>query len=144
MSGYVSAKRRLFEMQSADQVAIIGIDDENGRTIASSLRQRVIPISVEGGVPGGVFVEDGILYDAMEGEPVAKGSLENCGSLKGTHNHQNAAAVYAAAIVLGLDSSKIISAFESFPGLHHRLQPVGRKDHVLYVNDSKASNTGAA
>ena len=144
MSGYVSAKRRLFEMQGANQVAVIGIDDENGRAFASSLKQRVIPISVLGRVACGVFVEEGILYDAIDGAPSKKGSLGKCNSLRGIHNHQNAAAVYAAASVLGLEGPEILSAFLSFPGLAHRLQPITTINNVHYVNDSKASNTGAA
>ena len=33
---------------------------------------------------------------------------------------------------------------ESFPGLAHRMEVVGRRGRVLFVNDSKATNADAA
>ncbi|MCK5576186.1 MAG: UDP-N-acetylmuramoyl-L-alanine--D-glutamate ligase, partial [Sphingomonadales bacterium] len=42
MEGYVNAKRRLFEMQKMDAVAVIGVDDDYGRSIAAGLPQRAV------------------------------------------------------------------------------------------------------
>ena len=146
MQGYVQSKSRLFDMQNDDQVAIVGVDDVYGMDLAYNLTQRVVPISVERELPIGVYVLGAKLYDAMEGDGKPKfiGSLAGCQALKGDHNGQNAAAVYAAARLLGLSSDEILEGFESFPGLRHRLQVVGEKDGVLYIDDSKASNTDAA
>lgn len=144
MDGYVASKTRLFEMQSSEQVAIIGVDDVYGEGIAKSLSQKVIPISIEKPVADGVYVIGGKLFDAMDGNPEMMGSLAGCRALRGDHNGQNAAAVYAACRLLGLSSAEIFEAFESFPGLRHRLQVVAEKDGVLYIDDSKASNTDAA
>jgi UDP-N-acetylmuramoylalanine--D-glutamate ligase len=38
----------------------------------------------------------------------------------------------------------IARAFETFPGLAHRMEEVGRRGAVLFVNDSKATNADAA
>ena len=144
MAGYVASKTKLFEMQASDQVAIIGVDDIYGQEIAKNLSQRVIPISAEKEVEGGVYVLAGKLYDAMNGPAEMMGSLARCRALKGDHNGQNAAAVYAAGRLLGLTPDEILDGFESFAGLRHRLQVVAEKNGVLFVDDSKASNTGAA
>ena len=48
------------------------------------------------------------------------------------------------ACKVGLDLGEIQSGLESFPGLAHRMEQVGRKDRVLFVNDSKATNADAA
>jgi UDP-N-acetylmuramoylalanine--D-glutamate ligase len=60
--------------------------------------------------------------------------------LRGAHNAQNAACAVAACVALGLDLPTIQKGLADFPGLAHRMQPVGRKGRVLFVNDSKATN----
>src|SRR5262249_45038076 len=70
--------------------------------------------------------------------------LGGVGSLRGLHNAQNAACAAAAALALGLDPAAIESGLRSFPGLAHRMEQVGRRGAVLFVNDSKASNADSA
>ena len=64
--------------------------------------------------------------------------------LPGEHNHQNAAAAYAATRALGLAPREIERAFHSFQGLPHRSQTVAETNGVRWVNDSKATNVDAA
>ena len=64
--------------------------------------------------------------------------------IPGAHNRENAAAATAAARALGVEDSRIAQALETFPGVAHRLEPVAEAGGVLYVNDSKATNTTAA
>jgi len=45
---------------------------------------------------------------------------------------------------LGVDDARISDALETFPGVAHRLEPVADANGILYVNDSKATNTAAA
>ena len=71
-------------------------------------------------------------------------TLEDIGSLRGQHNAQNALAAVAACMKVGLSLREIQSGLDSFPGLAHRMEQVGRKNHVLFVNDSKATNADAA
>jgi UDP-N-acetylmuramoylalanine--D-glutamate ligase len=56
------------------------------------------------------------------------------------HNAQNAACAAAAALALGLAPAAIQAGLKSFPGLAHRMEEVGRRGFVLFVNDSKATN----
>src|SRR5690606_1918561 len=70
--------------------------------------------------------------------------LAGIGSLRGMHNAQNAMAAVAACTVLGLDDERIRKGLRSFPGLAHRMEEVGRKGNVLFVNDSKATNADSA
>jgi UDP-N-acetylmuramoylalanine--D-glutamate ligase len=60
------------------------------------------------------------------------------------HNAQNALAALAACAALGLDDETIRKGLRSFPGLAHRMEEVGRKGRVLFVNDSKATNAESA
>ena len=50
----------------------------------------------------------------------------------------------AACVALGIDLAAIQKGLTSFPGLAHRMQQVGRKGNVLFVNDSKATNADSA
>src|SRR5690606_38576669 len=50
----------------------------------------------------------------------------------------------AACLAVGLDEAEIQAGLSSFPGLAHRMERVGRKGRVLFVNDSKATNADAA
>ncbi len=64
--------------------------------------------------------------------------------IPGAHNRENAAAATAAARALGADDETIAAGLRTFHGVAHRLEPVGERGGVRYVNDSKATNTAAA
>jgi UDP-N-acetylmuramoylalanine--D-glutamate ligase len=64
--------------------------------------------------------------------------------LRGLHNAQNAACAVAACAAIGIDLPTIQKGLVSFPGLAHRMQQIGRKGSILYVNDSKATNADSA
>src|SRR6185312_11344589 len=53
-------------------------------------------------------------------------------------------AAVAACLKVGLELGEIQKGLESFPGLAHRMEQVGRKGNVLFINDSKATNADAA
>ncbi len=64
--------------------------------------------------------------------------------IRGVHNRENAAAAAAAAALLGVPEEAVAAGLTRFPGIPHRLEPVGEAAAVRYVNDSKATNVAAA
>ena len=48
------------------------------------------------------------------------------------------------AIALGVSLEVLQNGLRSFPGLAHRMEQVGRRGNVLFVNDSKGTNADAA
>ena len=82
------------------------------------------------GLPGIEFSAD----DPLPAEPL----------IRGAHNRENAAAATAAARAAGIGEDSIAEALRTFPGIPHRLEPVGEVDGVRFVNDSKATNVAAA
>ncbi|BCG79706.1 UDP-N-acetylmuramoyl-L-alanine--D-glutamate ligase [Mesorhizobium sp. 113-3-3] len=144
MQHYASIKERLV---AGSETAIIGIDDSWCAQIAERLERagrQVIRISKRLPLTDGYFADGTNLMEAVHGRYSKVAFLEGIGSLRGQHNAQNALAAVAACLKVGLDLGEIQSGLESFPGLAHRMEQVGRKDHVLFVNDSKATNADAA
>ena len=148
MDGYQAAKMRIFQNQTDRDVAVIGFDDVITQSIAIGLSAngpaRVVQASSTYALGRGVSAVDGRLYDSNSGQAHYVGNLNDCVALPGRHNHQNAAAAYAACRAIGVDSQVIMEGLRSFPGLAHRLEMVGEIEGVRFVNDSKATNAEAA
>ena len=147
MQGYIDAKRKIFDNQTSRDWAVVGFDDLQTQSIAMSLTangpQRVAQISADYALGRGVSAIDGRLFDSLSGKAEKAGDLRQALSLPGRHNHQNAAAAFAACRALGVETNVIMEAILSFPGLPHRLETCGSKDGIRFVNDSKATNAQA-
>lgn len=144
MEHYAAIKERLV---AGSDTAIIGVDDEYCAAIADRLEQagrKVVRISVTRDLDEGLFAQGPELMRAEGGRAEPLLSLQGIGSLRGRHNAQNALAALAACAACELSLAEIKAGFESFPGLAHRMEPVARRGHVLFVNDSKATNADAA
>lgn len=152
MENYAAIKERLV---AAADVAVIGVDDDWSKGFASRRAATAQPlwrISAEGPVDGGVFAGvtaiDGVLQTRLvrveDGKPRVVANLTGIGSLRGTHNAQNAAAAFAAVSALGIPDEVIAEGFKTYPGLPHRMEEVGRRGRVIFINDSKATNADSA
>lgn len=147
MEGYVRAKLKIFANQRPGDAAVVAVDDDHTRRIADELearkQQRVVRVSAQCALPHGVYVQDGILHDAMEGVDAFRLDLRGIVTLTGQHNWQNAAVAYATARLCGLAPETIATAMRSFAGLAHRLELVAEINQVRFINDSKATNADA-
>jgi UDP-N-acetylmuramoylalanine--D-glutamate ligase len=63
--------------------------------------------------------------------------------LRGAHNARNALAAAAVCLARGVDADAVRAGLRSFAGVAHRLEEVARREGVLYVNDSKATNVAS-
>lgn len=144
MQHYAEVKERLV---AGSDSAIIGVDDTFSAQIADRLERGgkdVVRLSKRLPLTEGYFADGTNLMEAVSGQYSRIGCLEGIGSLRGAHNAQNALAAVASCLKVGLTLGEIQSGLESFPGLAHRMEQIGRRGRVLFINDSKATNADAA
>src|SRR5205807_60643 len=106
--------------------------------------KRVERVSVRRPLSDGFYIEGDQVMRAAGGTARPIVHIGGIGSLRGAHNAQNAACATAAGVALGLTPGAIQAGLVSFPGLAHRMEQVGRKGSVLFVNDSKATNADSS
>ena len=92
--------------------------------------------------------EYGIAVDRRGDEYFMKGSRKlmrtNGVRLVGQHNLSNILAALALLEPLSLPMDKVTAAINAFKGLEHRMEFILEHDDIRWVNDSKATNIGAA
>ena len=140
IDAYRAIKRGLLERSD---VAILNGDDPDLRRQRSSWNGGIW-ISAEGPAPEGEPVDLWINADGWvceRGQPLFPAAALK---LPGAHNRQNLLLVTAAARRIGLSPTQIEAALNDFPGVPHRLEPLGRLHGVAVFNDSKATNYDAA
>ncbi len=144
MQHYADIKERLV---AGSDVAVVGVDDSYSSLIADRVERaggKVMRISRRHALADGLYAEGSRIMQASSGAASEIADLDGIQTLRGGHNAQNAAAAIAACLAVGVSADEIRAGLTSFPGLKHRMQPVGRRGRVVFVNDSKATNADAA
>ena len=135
MDGYADAKRQVFARQTAEDLAVIGIDDALAAAMAAA--PHAAPIVTVSGEGAADFGPDGSWLRDAHGRIA---DLAAARALPGAHNMQNAAAAAAMAFALGIARDAVARGIASYPGLPHRQERVGEIEGIVFVNDSKATN----
>ena len=148
MENYAAVKTRLLKQTVKSGLNAVGVDDSHSAAIFTRLTSNggapCVAVSVGKVLGRGVFVLDGVLYDAQTERATRIMDLRAAPHLPGAHNWQNAALAYAAVRRHVKDVRVLADAIASFPGLAHRIEEVGRAGKVRFINDSKATNADAA
>jgi len=131
---YIQAKLRIYDNAS---LCVSNYDDEVTRHDG-----RDVCFSLEPGAPAEFrLLDDNGLWLAHNQDPWL--SVDEL-SISGRHNWANCLAAMAIANSLGISRSAIVTALKGFAGIPHRSQWVAEIDGVEWINDSKATNVGAA
>jgi UDP-N-acetylmuramoylalanine--D-glutamate ligase len=130
LANYTAAKLRVFAHQGNDDVAVapagLGIEDLGG--CARRVCFGTGPEAELADRAGQLWWADEPLM------PVADIHL------RGAHNRLNAMAAAAVTLARGVEPGAVRAGLATFAGVEHRLEEVARRDGVLFVNDSKATN----
>lgn len=119
---YAASKGRLFGMQSAGNIAVVSCSTDAALAQARGLSQTVVTIDPSHAP------EDQSRWPALQGP----------------HNLENALVTRAICRELGLSDDVIEAGLASYASLPHRMERVATHNGVLFVNDSKATNTDSA
>ena len=141
---YYADKQRLFANASDSSRWILNADDPRVRDMASEVEGRRYHFSLLGNADAWLDDSTGTLH-VLGGELMKRGDL----NLLGNHNVANALA--AALAVMAADEkfttkesrAAIADTLRGFNALSHRLEIVGEKDGVQWINDSKATNVSS-
>ena len=136
---YREAKYRIFAQ--ADACVFNREDPDSEARIGEGVPCVSFGLDVPGEDQYGVVSDHGERYLAR-GEQLLLAVDEV--ALVGAHNHANALAALAAGELMGLELPAMLQVLHEFPGLPHRMQFVAEVAGVRYINDSKATNVGAA
>ncbi|MDO5090046.1 MAG: UDP-N-acetylmuramoyl-L-alanine--D-glutamate ligase [Cardiobacteriaceae bacterium] len=131
---YADAKANL--VRQAD-ISVLNADDAFCRSMANEARQ--VRWFALGDNHAENRVEQGEFY--LHNEAVMPVSAL---TLQGAPNHANVLAVLVMLDVIGVAPDEVRAVLETFAGLPHRMQLVAEQSGVRYINDSKATNIGAA
>jgi len=142
VESYYADKRRLFDSATQESLWVLNADDPTCIDLATGVSGEHFHFSTRGSVDRGAWAEpDGMLKCRLDGE--VEWMLASKLRMLGPHNVANALAAGLACSLAGVEPDAIAAGLSSFEALPHRLQPVGERDGVLWVNDSKATNISA-
>lgn len=139
---YIDSKARILKNLSANDFAVLNFDDENVRALAKETCATVLGFSLKATVPHGAWWDAGVIT-LQTPTATLRFSLTNA-HLSGLHNIENILASLLAAYAMGADPQRAWQALANFAGLPHRTQFVSTVRGVTFINDSKATNVGAA
>jgi len=131
---YVQAKVHIYDNAGA---CVSNYDDVTTAHDANDIRFSLKPGS---GVDFGLIEKDGI-WLAHQDEPWINVEVLK---ISGQHNWANCLAAMALAYAVGISRNAIVEALKQFAGIPHRSQWVAESAGVEWINDSKATNVGAA
>ena len=129
---YRAAKLRIFDYQTADDVAVVNAVEE-----LPEIRARKITFSAYTDQSDFRLAEGAIVY---RGTPVLRLSDTK---LRGSHNIENLMATLAAGLTRGLSFEQMVPPLCAYDPRPHRCEFVREIGGVGYINDSKATNLAA-
>lgn len=136
---YALSKQRIYD---GAEVLVVNKDDALARRVLAADRQVIyFTLQTPGAGELGLCTHDGV-ESLCFGDDASIAVTEL--RLKGSHNIQNALAALALGTAAGVSVEAMLETLKTFSGLAHRTQLVAHQSGVDWINDSKATNVGAA
>ena len=145
---YAQSKMRITQNQNSHNYFVYCADD---KTILEQLEKQEIkacelPFMVHAAIASGAgdaYPSDDATFVATVGKQSLKVDISRL-KIKGQHNTYNAMAATLATLAAGVSPEQVEKSLYDFNAIEHRLEPVGEKDGIEYINDSKATNVDSA
>jgi UDP-N-acetylmuramoylalanine--D-glutamate ligase len=140
---YGRAKARIFANQTADDWAVVNVDDPLALALAAHGRARRFDFGLDHAPVDGVTVERETIVRRDRGTAAPLVPLAAV-KVPGRHILADVLAATAVGCLAGVPPQAMRRAIETFNGLEHALERVAALGPVEFVNDSKATNIEAA
>ncbi|MCR5611964.1 MAG: UDP-N-acetylmuramoyl-L-alanine--D-glutamate ligase [Clostridiales bacterium] len=137
MEAYIAAKMRMFENQTADDIAVLNADDPIVMT--AKTKAKVLTFSRLHEVADGAFVRDGVIIYRRGFIEVPVIPASELGII-GNHNLENALCAVCLSLGMGVHVEVVRKVLREFKGVEHRIEFTRVLDGVTYFNDSKGTN----
>jgi UDP-N-acetylmuramoylalanine--D-glutamate ligase len=139
LEAYRSAKARVYELQSGDDVHVGNRDDAHAAEVSRAAPCETAWFTLDEPRQREVGYREGELLSRLGVER----TLGRPASEAPSHL-ADAAAAAAASLAFGLEPEEVGTALRSFPPLPHRGAVVAEAGGVRFIDDSKATNPHAA
>lgn len=140
---YVRSKLRIFLRQRPGTAVVLNDDDPRLREVDPGGHLRVLRYGLEEAPQRASWVSGDRVIARLPDRELESYPLGGF-ALPGRHNRENAMAAVLAALAMGAEREAVQKGIDTFRGLPHRLQLVGRAGGVAFYDDSKATNVDAA
>jgi len=139
---YREAKARLFAAQEAGDWVVVNRDDAEAWGAVAGVRGRIVSFGAAA-VPCGAWTGEGFVALRLPDAPEERYALART-RLAGRHNVENILAAVTVARLAGAPPAAVQQAIDEIEPLPHRLARVAERRGVVWYDDSKATNVGAA
>lgn len=138
---YKRAKMNIAMFQESGDYFILNAEDENTVKMATLLnpKGRQFNYSFNEIKNDGCFIADNYIHSRENNKITPVYDLRQERSIRGEHNIRNIMAAICACIKCGVPVEIINEGINSFKGLEHRIEYVGKYDGVEFYNDSIAT-----
>ncbi|MEY2564865.1 MAG: UDP-N-acetylmuramoylalanine--D-glutamate ligase [Verrucomicrobiota bacterium] len=132
VADYRAAKLRIFENQTADDVAVLNAGEALPKTAARAVTFSAYTDQADFRLEGGSIVYQNSAVLRMADT-----------KLRGSHNIENLMATLAVGLARGLSFKQMVPPLCAYEPRPHRCEFVRIVGDVTYINDSKATNLDA-
>ena len=138
---YQLAKFNIAFNQNAADYFIFNFDNISIKNIIKEhkIKGKAYSFSLNKETDRGTFIKDSFIYFNEGSRSVKVYNTKHKCNLKGEHNLLNIMAAINVCKIIGVKNDVIIDGINTFKGLEHRLEYVGRYDDIEYYNDSIAT-----
>ena len=145
---YAASKMRITQNQKSNDYFVYCADDETilAQLEKHDIKAKELPFMVHAAIAsdaGDAYPTDDATFTATVGKKSLKIDISRL-KIKGQHNTYNTMAAVLATLAAGIEPEKVEKALYDFNPIEHRLEPVGTKEDIEYINDSKATNVDSA
>ncbi len=148
---YINSKLKIFKNQDRKCFAIICIDDQHCKNIASSFgknfNSKLLRISCKQDESADILLskkkEKLEIHNKISNETLSI-PYYKLNFTKADHNYQNLLAAYVSGYLLNQPADKFLKSLKDLDNLRYRIEFLGKFKNLSFYNDSKSTNVDSA